>query len=235
MDFSSFLAFAASCHIRKNGVQSPDDLKDVSHQIVSMLLDAHGAGQNLTQAKTDEEILLRSVKNPRFFEELVDRYQEAFLRKALYILKDKETAVDAVQDAFVKMYRNAARFTPEPGAGFKSWGYRILVNTCFTAYKKRKNEGVFLRDLEPEFQELVADRRVMEEQEHELNRDEVRSFLQKLPDGLSLPMRLHFLEGKPHADVAKAMGISEGAVRARVHRAKAELKKLIAERKRIPK
>ena len=200
-----------------------------------MLLDDHKSGHNLLPSKSDEEILERSVTNPRLFEYLVDRYQEAFLRKALYILKDKEAAVDAVQDAFVKMYRNAARFTPEPGAGFKSWGYRILVNTCFTAYKKRKNEGVFLRDLEPEFQELVADRRVMEEQEHELNRDEVRSFLQKLPDGLSLPMRLHFLEGKPHADVAKAMGISEGAVRARVHRAKAELKKLIAERKRIPK
>ena len=196
-----------------------------------MLLDDHKSGHNLLPSKSDEEILERSVTNPRLFEYLVDRYQEAFLRKALYILKDKETAVDAVQDAFVKMYRNAARFTPEPGAGFKSWGYRILVNTCFTAYKKRKNEGVFLADLEPEFQELVADRRVVEEQEHELNRDEVRSFLQKLPDGLSLPMRLHFLEGKPHADVAKAMGISEGAVRARVHRAKAELKKLIAKRK----
>lgn len=197
-----------------------------------MLLDDYKAGQELIQAKSDEEILERSVKNPHLFEELVNRYEEAFLRKALYILKDREAAMDAVQDAFVKMYRNAARFTPEPGAGFKSWAYRILVNTCFTAYKKRKNEGVFLADLEPEFQELVADRSITDEYEHELNRDEVRSFLEKLPDGLSLPMRLHFLEGKPHADVARIMEISEGAVRARVHRAKAELRKLIVERKK---
>ena len=198
-----------------------------------MLLDDTIAKQELIPAKTDEEILERSVAHPRLFEELVDRYEEAFVRKALYILKDKEAAMDAVQDAFVKMYRNATRFTPEPGAGFKSWGYRILVNTCFTAYKKRKNEGQFLADLPPEFQELVADRAVAEERERELNRDEVRSFLKKLPEGLALPMRLHFLEGKPHAAVAKIMGISEGAVRARVHRAKAELKKLIAERQKI--
>ncbi len=197
-----------------------------------MLLDDNKSGRELASAKTDEEILERSVAHPRLFEELVDRYEEAFLRKALYILKDKEAAMDAVQDAFVKIYRNVARFTPEPGAGFKSWAYRILVNTCFTAYKKRKNEGQFLADLEPEFQELVADRTVTEEREHELNRDEVLSFLQKLPEGLSLPMRLHFLEGKPHAVVARLMGISEGAVRARVHRAKAELKKLIAKRKK---
>ena len=197
-----------------------------------MLLDDNRVKQELIPAKTDEEILERSVAHPRLFEEIVDRYEEAFLRKALYILKDREAAMDAVQDAFVKMYRNATRFTPEPGAGFKSWGYRILVNTCFTAYKKRKNEGQFLADLPPEFQELVADRAATEERERELNRDEVRSFLQKLPEGLALPMRLHFLEGKPHADVARLMGISEGAVRARVHRAKAELKKLIAKRQK---
>ena len=198
-----------------------------------MLLDDNRVKKELIAAKTDEEVLEHSVAHPRLFEELVNRYEEAFLRKALYILKDRERALDAVQDAFVKMYRNAARFTPEPGAGFKSWGYRILVNTCFTAYKKRKNEGQFLADLEPEFQELVADKAITEEREQELNRDEVRSFLQKLPEGLALPMRLHFLEGKPHADVAQLMSISEGAVRARVHRAKAELKKLIAKRKKI--
>lgn len=196
-----------------------------------MLLGDETTEQKLMEAKTDEAILLKSLKNPRLFEELVNRYEEAFVRKALYILKDREAAMDAVQDAFVKMYRYAARFTPEPGAGFKSWAYRILVNTCFTAYKKRKNEGVFLADLEPEYQELVADRAVAEERERELNRDEVRSFLSKLPEGLSRPMRLHFLEGKPHADVAAIMGISEGAVRARVHRAKAELRDLIQKRK----
>lgn len=196
-----------------------------------MLLGDDTTGQNLMEVRTDEEILEKSLMNPRLFEELVNRYEEAFVRKALYILKDREAAADAVQDAFVKMYRHAARFTPEPGAGFKSWAYRILVNTCFTAYKKRKNEGVFLADLEPEFQELVADRAVAEERERELNRDEVRSFLAKLPEGLSRPMRLHFLEGKPHADVAAIMGISEGAVRARVHRAKVELRNLIEKRR----
>ena len=44
-------------------------------------------------------------------------------------------------------------------------------------------------------------------------------------------MRLHFIEGKPHAEVAERMGISEGAVRARVHRAKQELKEIMEKRK----
>ena len=179
---------------------------------------------------SDEELLAKSSDKPRLFEVLLERYEEAFLRKAYYILGTKEAAQDAVQDAFVKIYRNARRFQPQPGAGFKSWGYRILVNTCYTAYKKAKGEGVFLADLDPEFQELVADRGAKERREQELNRDEIESMLTELSVGLAEPMRLHFIEGKPHAQIADIMGISEGAVRARVHRAKHELKDLIEKR-----
>lgn len=196
-----------------------------------MFLEESNAKRDIVEGVSDEELLKRSLANPHLFEKLLDRYEEAFLRKAYYILGTKEAAQDAVQDAFVKIYKNARRFEPQPGAGFKSWGYRILVNTCYTAYKKKKNTVAFLADLDPEFQELVADRGALERREQELNRDEVESFLRELSPGLAEPMRLHFIEGKPHAHVAKLMGISEGAVRARVHRAKQELKKLIAKRK----
>ncbi|PIQ68621.1 MAG: hypothetical protein COV91_03200 [Candidatus Taylorbacteria bacterium CG11_big_fil_rev_8_21_14_0_20_46_11] len=195
-----------------------------------MLLEDHHNEQSLLAHGSDEELLYKSFDNPRLFEVLIDRYEEAFIRKAYYILGNKESAEDAVQDAFVKIYKNARRFKPQPGAGFKSWGYRILVNTCYTAYTKTKKEGVFLADLDPEFQELVADRGEREEAEDRLNKDEVMSFLDKLPNSLSEVMRLHFIEGKPHADIAKIVGISEGAVRARVHRAKQDLRALIKER-----
>ena len=192
-----------------------------------MLLDDEKTKKDLVASLSDEELLERSFDNPHLFEKLLDRYEEAFLRKAYYILGTKEAAQDAVQDAFVKIYKNARRFQPQPGAGFKSWGYRILVNTCYTAYKKKKGDANFLADLDPELQELVADRGAKERREQELNRDEVESLLKELSEGLAEPMRLHFIEGKPHAAVAKLMGISEGAVRARVHRAKQELKEIM--------
>ncbi len=195
-----------------------------------MLLDEPQAARDIIASMPDEELLERSFKNPHLFEKLLDRYEEAFLRKAYYILGTREAAEDAVQDAFVKIYKNARRFTPQPGAGFKSWAYRILVNTCYTAYKKAKGEKVFLADLDPELQELVADKGARERREQELNRDEVESLLRELSAGLAEPMRLHFVEGKPHAQVATIMGISEGAVRARVHRAKRELRALLARR-----
>lgn len=196
-----------------------------------MFLEESNTAKDLVTSLPDEELLKRSFAHPYLFERLLERYEEAFLRKAYYILGTKEAAQDAVQDAFVKIYKNAKRFEPQPGAGFKSWAYRILVNTCFTAYKKAKGDGAFLADLDPEIQELVSDKGAKDRREQELDRDEVESLLRELSEGLAEPMRLHFIEGKPHADVAKRMGISEGAVRARVHRAKQELKELIEERK----
>jgi len=78
---------------------------------------------------------------------------------------------------------------------------------------------------------LVADKKELVSAEERLNTDEVASFLQELPESLAQVMRLHFVEGKPHAVVAQIVGISEGAVRARVHRAKQELRDLIAARR----
>ncbi len=178
-------------------------------------------------ARSDEEVLAVSVTNPDSFSVLVDRYQEAFLRKANYIIKnDPETARDVVQDTFVKIYLNAEKFKVQEGATFKSWGYKILINTCFTKYKKLKGEQVFLTDLDPEIQELVPSKYDINSFEQKLDTDHVLSLISKLPVILGRVLRLYSVEGKPQKEIAKIEGISLGAVRARIHRAKKEIKKM---------
>jgi len=175
----------------------------------------------------DAEILKQSRDNPVLFETLVLRYEEAFLRKARHILRNDEKAQDAVQDAFVKIYMNAARYQPVPGASVKSWMYKILVNVCFTAWKKGKRDQEFNALLDPELEEIIKDSKEEIEREARLDRDTIVSLLSKLPVTLARIIELHFIEGKPQREVAKVAGISEGAVRARVHRAKQAMKKLL--------
>lgn len=175
----------------------------------------------------DAEILRDSRENPVLFETLVARYEEAFLRKARFILKDDEKARDVVQDAFVKIYLNAARYQPVPGASPKSWMYKVLVNLCFTAWKKGKRDQEFNSLLDPELMEVVRDAGEETLREARYDRDTIVSLLSKLPVTLARVVELHFLEGKPQREVARAVGISEGAVRARVHRAKQAMKKLL--------
>jgi len=177
--------------------------------------------------KTDEEILAISVRNPETFSILIDRYQEAFVRKAGQIVRnDPDAARDIVQDVFVKIYLNAGKFQVQEGASFKSWGYKILVNTCFTKYKKIKADKAYLADLDPEIQELVPSKADIDLHEQKLDTDYVLSLISKLPVILYRVLKLYSIEGKSQKDIAKIEGISLGAVRARVHRAKKELKKM---------
>ncbi|MBT4894453.1 hypothetical protein HON59_00085, partial [bacterium] len=53
--------------------------------------------ENLYMDKSDEEILSQSINHPYLFGILLDRYQDAFLRKALSVLGNKEDAEDIVQ------------------------------------------------------------------------------------------------------------------------------------------
>jgi len=82
--------------------------------------------------RSDEELLALSIKKPEVFGILLDRYQNAFLRKSQSVVFSREEAEDIVQETFTKIYTNAHRFEVVPGASFKSWGYRILLNTSFT-------------------------------------------------------------------------------------------------------
>jgi RNA polymerase sigma-70 factor (ECF subfamily) len=114
----------------------------------------------------------------------------------------------------------------QEGASFKSWAYKILINTCFTKYNKLKIERVHLSDLDPELQELVPSKEESALFEQKLDTDYVLSLISKLPVILGRVLRLYSVEGKAQREIAKMEGISLGAVRARIHRAKKELKKM---------
>src|SRR5690606_13425945 len=175
----------------------------------------------------DEEILRRSRSEPWLFAVLLDRYQEPFLRKARGILHKEEDAEEVVQDAFTKIYLNATRFTPQEGASFSSWAYRILMNTAFTRYQKLVKEGQRFTRIDPDFEKFLGDNGL-----HtglRLDQDMVERILNKMPGHLAAVLRLHYIERWSQADIAELEGEEVGAVKARVHRAKAVFRKLLSE------
>ncbi len=176
---------------------------------------------------SDEELLVRSRNEPWLFGVLLDRYQEPLMRKARSILHREEDAEEVVQDAFTKIYLNASRFAPQEGASFSSWAYRILMNTAFTRYQKLVKEGQRFSRIDPDFEKFLGDSGL-----HtglELERDLVERVLAKMPGHLAAVLRLHYLERWSQADIAKLGGEDVGAVKARVHRAKAAFRKLLSE------
>src|SRR3989344_6958278 len=97
----------------------------------------------------DEEILRQSLRDPAQFKILVARYQDAFLRKAWGIVRKQEDAEDVVQETFVKIYRYGKNFEKRSGIQFKSWAYKILMNTAFTHYQDIKKKSSSVEYLDP--------------------------------------------------------------------------------------
>ncbi len=176
-------------------------------------------------AKSDEEVLALSIDSPTFFAVLVDRYQQAFLRRARRIVGESEEAQDIVQETFTKIYVNAARFKSVPGASFKSWAYKILHNTAFTSYQGLRKRGDRTVPLDREIYEILPDASSeIFHHRRELS-DYVASVISRMPSSLGRMLKFYFLEDKSHKEIAEIEHTSVGAIKTRIHRAKKEFKK----------
>ncbi len=172
---------------------------------------------------TDEEILIRSQSRPWMFAVLLERYQDAFMRKARSIVRNELDAEEVVQDTFTKIYMNANKFEPREGAKFSSWGYRILMNTAFTRYQKLVKQGQRVVNIDPEFEQLIGEK--AEHSGFEERRDAVERVLERMPGHFVYVLRLHYLERWSHQDIASETGETVGTIKARIHRAKGAFRK----------
>lgn len=176
-----------------------------------------------TQNLSDEEILQRSSAEPWLFTMLLERYQNAFLRKAKSIIFNPQDAEEVVQDAFTKIYMNASRFEVREGAKFSSWAYTILINTALTRYQRCVKEGKRTLFLDQEHFEQLGE--MKEHTGFNQDSDAIERVLEKLPGHFAKVLRLHYLERWSHKDIAKETDETVGAVKARIHRAKAQFRK----------
>ena len=175
--------------------------------------------------KKDEDVLSASFKYPYLFELLVERYQEAFIRKAKSIVKNEEVARDVVQDTFVKIYIYGKKFRPMKGARFSSWAYKVLMNVCFNWYKKIKREHQFFSVLDEDM-EAVLPHDDGGERAQKLDRDYLESMFARLPETFARILRLYVIDSKDYREIASVEGVTEGAIKTRMHRARAELRKI---------
>ncbi len=183
------------------------------------------------QKLPDEEILARVQAEPWLFTALLERYQAAFLRKARTIIHNEQDAEEVVQDAFTKIYMNAHRFEVRPGAKFSSWAYTILVNTALTRYQKCVREGKRTMLLDPEYMEQLGE--MKEHSAFRQDADAIERILARLPGHFARVLRLHYLEHWSHKDIADETGETVGAVKARIHRAKAEFRKEVGPEEKV--
>lgn len=174
----------------------------------------------------DEEILSASQGEPALFELLVDRYQEPLMRAALRIVRNREESEDIVQESFVKMYKNAHRFEKLAGIEFKSWAYKVTINTAITHYRKLKRTELAVEDptLYQEPEEETAETRFSFAADA---KTVVANIIGQLPIHLQSVLRRYYLEDKSYKTIAEEERISIPTLKMRLFRAKKIFRKLL--------
>jgi len=209
--------------IHHRNLAAGDRVLKMHPMIYSLVMEYLQEGEDT--AHTDEEVLLASVSHPSLFARLVQKYEEPFLRKAISIVREREAAEDIVQETFTKIYLNAKKFKTVEGASFSSWGYRILINTALTHYARRKRRGERVVVLDEEIWNLIPDKSLRQFERKETE-DLVVSVLSRMSPLFAKALSGFFLEGKSQEELAQEEGVSVGAIKTRVHRAKHEFREL---------
>jgi RNA polymerase sigma-70 factor (ECF subfamily) len=147
------------------------------------------------------------------FARLVDASIDRCYAVATLILRDRESAHDAVQEAFVSAWRDIASLR-DPGA-WEAWLYRLTVRSCYRhARKQRRRNVVELRVL-PEHDAPGAPDLAIGVAE----RDEIERRLVQLPVDQRAVIVVHFFLDLPLTDAARVLDIPLGTAKSRLHRA----------------
>ena len=173
----------------------------------------------------DEEILQASLKEPALFEILVEKYHDPLMRAAWRVVRGREEAEDIVQEAFVKMYKNAHKFEKYEGIEFKSWAYKVTINTAITHYRKLKR-GEFLSEDPSIYQEAggeLNDSRIFSKADAHTA---VADTIAQMPEHLRTVLERYYMEDKSYRTIADEEGISISTLKMRLFRAKKMFKKL---------
>ncbi len=181
---------------------------------------------------SDEELVERSGAGAEeSFRMLVERYQDRVYHIVYGIVGNKDEAEDLSQEVFLRVYRFLPRFKGK--SKFYTWLYRLTVNVCLSARRKRKNEPnkiVSLTDFSkhshnPGETEL-ADKsfsplKILQNKEMA---ETIKSAINTLSEVLKSTFVLREFEELSYEELARVFRCSKGTIKSRLSRAREQLR-----------
>lgn len=174
---------------------------------------------------SDEHIAsLVQQGNKDAFGMLIDRYEKKITRyanKFLYNYQDRE---DAVQDVFIKAYRNIQSFRTTER--FSPWIYRIAHNTFINVVRKQSKEKMTSFDTDTLFGLAIADPTIETNQEQKRDREILEQCLDKLDVKYREVLVLFYFEEKGYEEIASILQIPKATVGVRLARGRERMKRV---------
>jgi len=158
------------------------------------------------------------------FAEIVDRYKDSLVNYLTHLVRSRDRAEEVAQDAFVRLYRNAAKYRERERLG--PYLFRIATNLVVTEVRREKRWTLLLPRLQ------VSTRRSEPSPDTNLLTDEIQrqvsAALDRLPIKYRAPLVLFEMEEWSYEGIASALDLRVGTVKSRISRARQLLRRHLA-------
>lgn len=172
---------------------------------------------------TPEVVRAAQQGDPAAMEDLIAGSYRAAYTLALRLLGNPDDAAEATQEAYIRVVRSLKKFR-EVGA-FPTWLFKIVSNVCMTEMRKRNR-----RELPVEIETM--ERPAPDDAAHEaIGRvfwGELERSVRELPEAYRTVVVLRDVYGMSGEETGEILGISAGAVKVRLHRARRRLRSELA-------
>jgi RNA polymerase sigma-70 factor (ECF subfamily) len=169
---------------------------------------------------TLDELLKRCKAGERKAQEaLYKQFAAKMMGVCLRYAADRMEAEDMLQNGFIRVFQKMGDFRGE--GSFEGWIRRIMVHSSIEYYRKHHKLLVLADELphEPSVNPVAA---------ANLDAKDMMAMVQRLSPGYRMVFNLYAIEGYSHREIGEMMGISEGASKSQLSRARSILKALIA-------
>ena len=159
------------------------------------------------------------------FDDIFDRYRGLMLRTAFSIVKDRDIAEDAVQNALIQAWQHLPSLR-ETGA-LRSWLMRIVVNQCISFKRRLARSTIFLRQAISE-QETDLASQIAEYSKGRIERNwDLAQAIEQLPTKQQMVIALHYYQGMTVPEISQALQLSENTLKKRIQAALRNLRQVL--------
>ena len=193
-------------------------------------------------APVNEDVALvarTQAGDPGAFDQLVVKYNPRLYGLVYNMTSNHEDTNDLLQDIFAKAYRAINGFRGK--SSFYTWMHSIAVNMTINFLKKRgRRYTISLDDVDAniqndkEFIELTATSSPVREADLGELQKRLNEAMMKLSHDHRAVVTMFDIQGMPHAEISKILGISEGTVRSRLFYAHRQLQNYLEEFRKNP-
>lgn len=171
------------------------------------------------------------------FREIVRRHQDKVYRLTLRLTRNEARAQDAMQDAFLQVFRKIHQFQEQ--SAFSTWLYRIAINAALMRIRsERKHTEISLDDASPRYNEAGEISELVEDWsaslEEQVSNRQLAMFaaeaVDHLPEAYRSVFVLRELEEFSTEEVAQMLDLTVPTVKTRLHRARLALRKALTDR-----